>query len=516
MQNKKNLKGKINYISLFILLNLLLSACSVTKVEILPSIPPSPQTTPLETTPESVQITPIQTKTAPMPTDTPIDRNIPIPNYQLTVRYDYIAQTAQIDEIINYTNPSDTPLTDIKLAVDPLRYKDSFLLESIKINQSEFTEFELGKSWINLPLAKTLLPGEALQLELSFTLIMPSIANPQPDQKPGIFGYTVLQTNFVDWYPFIPPLTEEGIWQIHDAWFFGEYLVYDLADFSVEINLENAPQNSIIAACATPSSSKPNQYTYEHKAARNFVWSFSPSFIVKTDNVNGIEVSSYYFSFHQKAGEQALIETAKAIALYEELFGPYPHKNLAIVEADFLDGMEYDGLYFLSKGFYNLYDGTPQGYLTMIAVHETAHQWWYTKVANDQALEPWLDEALCTYTEYIFYEALYPEFADWWWEYRVNYYQPSGKIDLPIYDYPGFTPYRDATYLQGAKFLHQLRSQMGDEQFFAFLKTYAAMYDGKISSTALFWQFVERITSQDQTDLMDEFFQESYQISPQN
>ena len=172
--------------------------------------------------------------------------------------------------------------------------------------------------------------------------------------------------------------------------------------------------------------------------------------------------------------------------------------------------MEYDGLYFLSKGFYNLYDGTPQGYLTMIAVHETAHQWWYTKVANDQALEPWLDEALCTYSEYIFYETQYPEFADWWWEYRVNYYQPSGKIDLPIYDYPGFIPYRDATYLQGAKFLHQLRSQMGNDQFFTFLKTYAAMYDGKISSTVLFWKLVERITREDQTALMDEYFQGSY------
>jgi aminopeptidase N len=186
------------------------------------------------------------------------------------------------------------------------------------------------------------------------------------------------------------------------------------------------------------------------------------------------------------------------------------------VEADFLDGMEYDGLYFLSKGFYNLYDGSPQGYLTMIAVHETAHQWWYTKVANDQALEPWLDEALCTYSELIFYENLYPELADWWWEYRVNYYQPSGKIDLTIYDYAGFTPYRDAAYLQGAKFLHQLRAQLGDEQFFTFLHTYASMYNGKISSTAFFWQLAGRIAKNDLTDLMDEFFQKSYQMGPLN
>ncbi len=141
-----------------------------------------------------------------------------------------------------------------------------------------------------------LLPGEALQIELSYSLKLPSISNPQPDQKPGIFGYTVLQTNFVDWYPFIPPLTANGEWLIHDPGFFGEYLVYDLANFTVEINLENTPQNSIIAASATPSVKNQNQYLYEHKSARNFVWSFSPSFIVNTTNVNGIEISSYYFS----------------------------------------------------------------------------------------------------------------------------------------------------------------------------------------------------------------------------
>ena len=86
-----------------------------------------------------------------------------------------------------------------------------------------------------------------------------------------------------------------------------------------------------------------------------------------------------------------------------------------MVEADFLDGMEYDGLYFLSKGFYNLYSGGPADYLTAIAAHETSHQWWYSAIGNDQALEPWLDEALATYSERLFYENLHPEGLVWWW-----------------------------------------------------------------------------------------------------
>jgi aminopeptidase N len=201
-----------------------------------------------------------------------------------------------------------------------------------------------------------------------------------------------------------------------------------------------------------------------------------------------------------------LRESAKAIDLYSRLFSPYPRENLTIVEADFLDGMEYDGLFFLSRGFYNLFDNTPQNYLTAIAVHETAHQWWYAAIANNQALEPWLDEALCTYSELLFYEEYYPELINWWWEYRVNYYQPEGFINKSIYDYQGFVPYRNATYLQGAKFLQNLRDDLGDEVFFDFLSDYAKSLNNKISNESNFFQILGNYTDQDVKKNYPEYF----------
>ncbi len=98
----------------------------------------------------------------------------------------------------------------------------------------------------------------------------------------------------------------------------------------------------------------------------------------------------------------------------------------------------------------------------MIGVHETAHQWWYARVANDQALEPWLDEALATYSEYLFYSHFHPELVKWWWGYRVDYFQPAGWVNQRIYDYGGSYPYRDGVYLRGARFFDQLRQRMGD------------------------------------------------------
>ena len=172
--------------------------------------------------------------------------------------------------------------------------------------------------------------------------------------------------------------------------------------------------------------------------------------------------------------------------------------------------MEYDGLYFLSNGFYNLYQGTPGEYLIAIAAHETAHQWWYALVGNDQAMEPWLDEALCTYSERLFYEHLYPEALEWWWAYRVNYYDPRGWVDDTIYNPHGYQnayrSYRDAVYLNGARFLEDLRNLIGDEAFFSFLKDYTANYSRRITTSAEFFQLLEGYHQKDIQPLKDKYF----------
>jgi aminopeptidase N len=240
-------------------------------------------------------------------------------------------------------------------------------------------------------------------------------------------------------------------------------------------------------------------------------------YAVQTTTVGAVTINSYFFPYDQKAGEQVLQDTAAALELYSRLFMPYPHSSLSVVEADFLDGMEYDGLFFLSRGFFNLYDGTPQGYLTFIAAHETAHQWWYGIVGNDQALEPWLDEAICTYMEHIFYENVYAAYetstgesiVDWWWYYRVNFYDPTGWVDGSIYDFNLFRPYRDAVYLNGAKFLQNLRTVVGDEAFFAFLKDYASREAYHIATADDFFAILNDHTSKDLDGLLAKYFKGS-------
>ncbi|MEJ2411521.1 MAG: M1 family aminopeptidase, partial [Anaerolineales bacterium] len=228
--------------------------------------------------------------------------------------------------------------------------------------------------------------------------------------------------------------------------------------------------------------------------ARNFGFSISPSYLVLENDLNGIQVLGYIFPGYQVPGQAAFNATVEALDLYQRLYGPYQQSSLTMVQADFNHGVEYEGMYFLSRGFFDSYTGTDQSYLVAIAVHETAHQWWYGQVANDQALEPWLDEALCTFSELAYYEQLHPESTAWWWAVRVDFYQPVGRLDRSIYDFTQYADqyleYRNATYLQGAKFLSQLKSVLGEADFYSFLRTYAELYQDEIATGADFFDLL--------------------------
>ncbi|MBG0788789.1 MAG: hypothetical protein H0S79_27175, partial [Anaerolineaceae bacterium] len=193
---------------------------------------------------------------------------------------------------------------------------------------------------------------------------------------------------------------------------------------------------------------------------------------------------------------------------YENLYGNNPREYMAIIEADLNDGMEYDGAFLLSQDYFASADDTPQNYFELLIVHETAHQWFYAQIANDQANEPWLDEALATYSELLYLENTYPELVEWWWNYRVYTYQPTGWVDSTIYRYAGFRPYVNAVYLRGVQFLDDLRQQIGDEAFFAVLRAYATPEEIDTLRTAQdFFDLIAQFSGEDISNLVDRYFQ---------
>jgi hypothetical protein len=454
--------------------------------------------------------TPQATSTQPAPT-----QSVQVSaRYNLDVVFDYWKQSLSVAETVQYLNLSADTISDLTLVVEPNLVPGSFKLRSITWEDGQLIDtFGLNHNQMHILLPSALESGAALSLKIAYDLYIPKLGVAYTYNGPVAYGYSARQTNIVDWYPYIPPYVEGQGWLVHQPWWLGEYQVFDVADFDVTIRLAT-PVKDLVLAASAPATQDGDQYSFHLEAARSFAISASTEYLVQTITAGNVTVIGYSFPYDKYSGQEALKDTADAVQLFSRLILPYPRATLSVVEADFLDGMEYDGLFFLSYGFYDLYDGTPKGYLTFIAAHETAHQWWYGLVGNDQALQPWLDESLCTYMENIFYGQLYSDYpprsggslVDWWWYYRVGFYDPGGLIGGSIYDFQDFRSYRNAIYLNGAKFLDDLRKLIGDEAFFASLREYALKNYDRIATSQDFFTALKVHTDQNLDGLIATYF----------
>lgn len=466
------------------------------------TLSPTPSPLPSDTATLTPGPTPDPTPESPTPTVT----NFPLPTlpaapaerteYLLYASLDYAGHRMGVGEVIRYQNQTGVPLQSLVLVVEPNRWPNGFGLYFLAVNDQPTSDYSLSGNRLEVRLAEPLEPGSAVTLVIQYILWLPQTSSAH------IYGYNYLQANLVDWYPFVAPYDASQGWLLHPPADVGEHLVYDAVDF--EVTLEVSDPTLVIAASAP--SDLPGGYHYRLENARSFVFSASPAYRASTATAGPVTVTSYYFGGETAAGEAILAHAVRAVNTYSARFGSYPHASLSIVEALHPDGMEYSGLVFLNRDFYRQYDGSVVNNLVSIGVHETAHQWWYERVGNDQALEPWLDEALSVYAEQIYYGDNYPGTVNAWWAFRVNAFEPRGWLDETIYTAGSFRAYTDAVYLRGAHFLQALRQRLGDEAFFAFLNDYAVQMSGRRATAADFFRILRQHSDAEISDLLSAYF----------
>lgn len=160
----------------------------------------------------------------------------------------------------------------------------------------------------------------------------------------------------------------------------------------------------------------------------------------------------------------ALMNAAKrALTRIEALLGPYPYPLLTVAQSAGGYGMEGPGVVWIPPG-------TASGNLPYLVTHEIAHQWFYALVGNDQAREPFADEAA----------------ADMVARYVLSLRRASRCSALPldrsIYRY-GSACYYEAIYIQGGNLLDDARRRMGNTAYWAALRRYVEANRFGLSST---------------------------------
>lgn len=332
---------------------------------------------------------------------------------------------------------------------------------------------------LTVQLDSTLYPEESVTLDMEFTVTLAQI-----NHRLGVGEETVNLANF---YPVLCAVDGQGFCEYPYA-AYGDPFVSECADYDVRLTL---PDDYTVAHSGTGERLAKNGKSEYHVMAENvrdIAFVFGKDLKLYTEQVDGVTLNFYY-----GGGEmpQTAVSAAKdSLVYFSETFGKYPYPAYSVVETDFpYGGMEYPMLSMVSSSL-------AAEDLPSVVVHETAHQWWYAAVGNNQFENAWQDEGLSEYSVALFSEA-HPEYGGTYEEavlssersYR-NYFSYVSQVNKeadttmnrPLTSFGGEYEYRNIAYDKGVILFDRVRTVLGDRRFFAGLREYYSTYCFKTAS----------------------------------
>jgi hypothetical protein len=433
--------------------------------------------------------------------------DVDLPLVTIDADLHYAERWMQVRQSVVLTNTSADSWSEVVLSV-PLHYNlDTFLLDSLEVAlgsdlQQGTPSFFGRETMLRVPLPRSAAPGDSMEITIGYRVIFPPI---QPTDWPpiGNTGWTEDVIQAGEWYPALIPYVDGSGWQTWEYYPVGDPTIYPLTNINLNVQVDDP---NVIVASGGAAGHDGLVWRFHVSGARGIAFLASPQYRVSQVMQGDIPITSYYFPHHEQQGKEALDMAAKAIDLYSRIYGPYPYSSLAIVENGFFGGMEYSELISVTDYCYETHHGDPESCLPALIAHETAHQWWYGSVGNDQVHEPWLDEMMAFYAELLYYEHYHPEEIEWWWKTRVDIYSPYGPVDAEIYSYEKSEYFIPSMYGQAARFMRDLRRLMGEEAFFALLADYYQTNTGRMVTGDDFFQAVRRHYDGDLTPLLAAYF----------
>jgi hypothetical protein len=213
-------------------------------------------------------------------------------------------------------------------------------------------------------------------------------------------------------------------------------------------------------------------------------------------------------------------ETANTLRLFQDFYGPYPYKQLAVSNIPGNYGQGWPGLLYLS--WITFLDATQRKSLGFspeaaseqsFRAHESSHQWWGHRVGWKSYHDQWLSEGFAEFSGNLYVEARQdlPAALLQWRRARQSLLNPAyrstraidsvGPIWLGQRVSSSVTPgtYQALIYSKGGYVLHMLRmmfydfnSPDRDRYFKAMLQDFCRTFENKPASTQDFKAIVEK------------------------
>ena len=425
-----------------------------------------------------------------------------ITSYDIFASYDEEAGVLTGTVNFTYFNNTDNEIKDLKFNLfgnafrEDARYKpvsDTYRNRAYYAGESygcmEISNIENCAGWdiagedeniLVVNLLTPIYPEDTVDLTISYTLKLARI-----NHRTGITAKTVNLGNF---YPVLCAYSAEGFIE-SNYYYCGDPFISECANYNVTVDLPPeyvAATSGKLVSESESGGRKKCSYTLDN--ARDFAMVLSKNFGVATGAVGDTVVNYYYIS--DTNAQTSLAAAVESLKYFSDTFGNYEYPTLSVVQTGFCyGGMEYPALTMIS-------DSLDSDNTVYTIVHENAHQWWYAMVGSDQLNDAWQDEGLAEYSTLSFFEnnptygftrtGIINSATSYYRAFFTVYSQLNGETDTRMHkslsEYNSELEYNNITYNKGLVLFDMLRKSVGDEKFYACLKTYFKDNTGKIAS----------------------------------
>jgi len=235
-----------------------------------------------------------------------------------------------------------------------------------------------------IPLGRTAPVGVALSADLTFTLRLPS----PHFERWGSSGSTAW---WGSGYPLLAWERQRG-WQRQPAVRFpSEAAVSEAAATDLTVTVP-AGDTVLMTGRVDPPKTVAGgrrQWHATSTVARDVSVSVG-RFSTRAATIEGVAVVVGVSSELRNDPDELLAQTRRSIQRLAKLYGPFPYPSLSVAALPGLSsgGIEFPGAIMVG----------PRDW-TVVVPHEVAHEYFYGMIGDNQARDPWLDEAFATYSE---------------------------------------------------------------------------------------------------------------------